>query len=579
MKKYLEILTIIAIVLFSFSCDIFKSDDSSEPTNMNDLVVPDGFNYHTSQNVDVEISVFSNNEEPVPGISFRIYNKHPESLEDYFVKGATNANGILSAKVTVASYVDSLTILGMMSTITLPIINGEITYQFNGNNTFGKPFGNSTSRTRDDFLYFSWLSYNNLGVPSPMTTETISAELLARVNNALPERQNLLETHPEYFYPQYNHEIKLLEDVQIDLTFVLEGAGYKNAIGVFTYADEGSLPVDPEDLTRYIVYPNFSSPSQGGMLAGDVVNIGDNYVANTYLGTFLVANGWVNGSQVNGSRQTFYSVDNYNSESTPQYRQHQILLYDGFEDKIILGYEDLYRPYGDNDFNDAVLFVDCTPTTSIEKDSIYHLTPVIDTDGDGVPDDEDDYPEDPARAFDSFYPDENVYGTLAFEDLWPSKGDYDFNDIIIDFNVLQVTNADNELVDIKPEIKLRAIGAGYHNGFGIQFPFSVANFDSFSAQGNESIVRETDCDSAVVILFNDAFDLMSDPAGGTWVNTVESEPYIEPVTLNFSYTLLDPIPTANLTYLPPYNPFIIANGNRNKEVHLTDYPPTSKMSD
>jgi LruC domain-containing protein len=28
---------------------------------------------------------------------------------------------------------------------------------------------------------------------------------------------------------------------------------------------------------------------------------------------------------------------------------------------------------------------------------------------------------------------------------------------------------------------------------------------------------------------------------------------------------------------PPYNPFIIVNGNRNREIHLPDNPPTDKV--
>jgi LruC domain-containing protein len=27
------------------------------------------------------------------------------------------------------------------------------------------------------------------------------------------------------------------------------------------------------------------------------------------------------------------------------------------------------------------------------------------------------------------------YGTLAFEDLWPSTGDYDFNDQVVDYDL------------------------------------------------------------------------------------------------------------------------------------------------
>ncbi len=57
-----------------------------------------------------------------------------------------------------------------------------------------------------------------------------------------------------------------------------------------------------------------------------------------------------------------------------------------------------------------------------------------DTDGDGVDDENDAYPTDPDRSTDQYLPSENTYGTMAFEDLWPSEGDYDFNDMVVNYN-------------------------------------------------------------------------------------------------------------------------------------------------
>src|SRR5690606_13790273 len=70
---------------------------------------------------------------------------------------------------------------------------------------------------------------------------------------------------------------------------------------------------------------------------------------------------------------------------------------------------------------------------------------VIDADNDGVEDSQDEFPSDPTRAFTSSYP---TAGTqkLAFEDLWPNQGDFDFNDMVIDSKVDYTLNADNELV-------------------------------------------------------------------------------------------------------------------------------------
>ncbi len=76
-----------------------------------------------------------------------------------------------------------------------------------------------------------------------------------------------------------------------------------------------------------------------------------------------------------------------------------------------------------------------------------YLPPVADVDGDGIPDDQDDYPNDPLRAFDNYFPAAG-FGSLAFEDLWPGKGDYDFNDVVVDYRFQTVTNALNQVVEI-----------------------------------------------------------------------------------------------------------------------------------
>ena len=58
-------------------------------------------------------------------------------------------------------------------------------------------------------------------------------------------------------------------------------------------------------------------------------------------------------------------------------------------------------------------------------------TGITDTDNDGVADEDDDYPSDPYRAYNNYYPAQGVYGTVAFEDNWPNKADYDFNDLVV----------------------------------------------------------------------------------------------------------------------------------------------------
>jgi len=93
---------------------------------------------------------------------------------------------------------------------------------------------------------------------------------------------------------------------------------------------------------------------------------------------------------------------------------------------------------------------------------------VVDRDLDGIPDVTDLYPLDPERASKSFFPAETVWGTVAFEDLWPSKGDYDFNDLVLDYTGYYVLNAQNDVKDFIVDFQVRAVGASLNNGYGFQ---------------------------------------------------------------------------------------------------------------
>jgi len=207
-------------------------------------------------------------------------------------------------------------------------------------------------------------------------------------------------------------------------------------------------------------------------------------------------------------------------------------------------------------------------------------TPTIaDADNDGVADSTDAYPNDPNRAADSYYPSANQTATLAFEDLWPDQGDYDFNDLVLDYRYTLVVNANNEVVDIKGKYVVKAIGGSFKNGFGIQFDFAPSVVTSVSGnrldQGYANISSngtESGQSKATIIVFENAFDVLPNPGSPT-VNTNPSDPYQTPDTISVTINLGSPQALANLGSFP-FNPFIIINQERGKEVHLVDAPAT-----
>ena len=144
-----------------------------------------------------------------------------------------------------------------------------------------------------------------------------------------------------------------------------------------------------------------------------------------------------------------------------------------------------------------------------------------DSDGDGVPNSYDDYPNDASRAYNNMFPSSGS-GSLAFEDLWPNQGDYDFNDLVVNYTFNTFTNAQN-----KPTI----------------------------------IVTDND------------FKAFNSPGG--MINTIPGNPYINPDTIRITIMVSPNTYTLTDLDIGSFNPFIILNEERGKEVHLPDNTPTA----
>jgi LruC domain-containing protein len=205
-----------------------------------------------------------------------------------------------------------------------------------------------------------------------------------------------------------------------------------------------------------------------------------------------------------------------------------------------------------------------------------------DRDGDGVPNDSDQYPDNAEWAFNSWYPGKNAYGTLAFEDLWPNKGDYDFNDLVIDYKFNYVKNAQNEIVALNVKYLLRAIGGSKSNGFGFQLGLSPSSIVSVTSDLNlmnsgldiDNKGLEIGQDLATIIVFADGFDHLKHPGGADGINTNVNNSYVEPTEISIQI-IFDQGYTMGEIAFAPGNPFIFRTENREREIHLPGSKPTN----
>ena len=226
-------------------------------------------------------------------------------------------------------------------------------------------------------------------------------------------------------------------------------------------------------------------------------------------------------------------------------------------DTVTGGWQYIYGPNSTSGVNFGRTINDLTTYTVMEE------VQIPDTDGDGIPDNDDEYPEDADKAFEQFTPSKYGWGTVAFEDLWPYLGDYDFNDTAINYRFVAVLNSDNLAVQLDIHFEITSDGAGLPNAFGIELE-SIAPSLIESVTGNvltEGFINvapngvEENQDRAVIILFDNNETMLNVPTT---------------VTVEFS----TPITTQQLG-IAPFNPFLIVNKERGREIHLPNRFRTS----
>jgi LruC domain-containing protein len=447
-----------------------------------------------------------------------------------------------------------------------------------------------TINTHKGPIALTWLNdvssgYSQYGEPSDVVNvnEQLPAQLLTNIYSMLPEARRV---NPSFVDGSLKSNIVMDDDFDglatVSVTFLNEGAGYRNSLGYFLY-DPNNPPTDFTEIASHnIIFPNASKRPEGRMDQGDSVDLGITLTGGQALGFFVVPNGWGwNGSGGNvtnsGSwNQPFYSLPSLNPEpSGSQY--HNVIFYDSNQDFLVVGFDDQHRFSGDNDFNDLLFAVDVTPidaVAGINSDgsvdaSSYNV--VVQTENTEV-------------TSTSYYPSRSGYATLMYEDNWPRMGDYDFNDLVVKYRYQLTLNNVNALKTLRMSYQIQAIGAAFHNGFALHLPGVEKNNVSsatltFAGQP-QSLQLEAEANEAVIVLTSDTWDLVSTQCSmyRTLADCNESIGQEYVLEVQFS----QPVPSSVIGN-PPYDPFIFASPGKHHgdftgrgwEVHLKNFGGTS----
>lgn len=146
----------------------------------------------------------------------------------------------------------------------------------------------------------------------------VPSSFLGIVSSVLSEGSNVDEP---FLNPAYQNDLTLTGNAEVRVTFIDEGAGYRNAVGYYTFTQDTFVGLTKADvdtdgsgrvsIQEFLavpgveigwVFPNASElDSRGGILVpGDsyILRDGRIFPTGTKIGFFLIARGWLGNGQL-----------------------------------------------------------------------------------------------------------------------------------------------------------------------------------------------------------------------------------------------------------------------------------------
>jgi len=537
--NHLLIMLILSIAVSIIGCKKTTHPVDTDKT-MDDIVVPEGFTYELSAERSLTIIMPASLEFENLRSRFDVYTADPLEGGKLVTSGSFDENGEFYGNLKLPTTLTQIFVKTIAGSVVV-----NLSYASTNNREegviidFGEDYGYNDPDTLDDVFKTSHIS--NI-VSSIKQVKSVESNLISNGDFAI-------------------NDFGIIDDY--DDTHPVDGKWYKikDHDKVMEWYDDSGNKVVRSPFADKKYYGGVSqmtnaSPGDVITLSADIKRLGDDENVDSYL--YLIAR------KANG-----HKIHSYNLK----YKKPT----DQWVNKTLV----VTMP-NNTAFVQVYLYVkDKKKDYSVCFDNVVVTGPVTDSDGDGVDDDLDDYPNDASRAFDVYYPNDTDWGTLVYEDLWPGTGDYDFNDLVLDYQFKSVLNSQNGLVEFFTNYSVRALGASLHNGFAIQLggdPSNVAsvsgnnivhNYLNINTNGTEVGQSET-----VIFLFDDSFDVIG-YSGSAFINTEANVPYIDPDTSVVHVIYQTPL-TASVTGSAPYNPFIVTDipAQRGVEVHLPGQPPS-----
>lgn len=412
-------------------------------------------NFSTIQKVQVEID-YSNSESRVP---FSIYDGNPliEGENTTILKenvqaldGAwTDEQGKFTATVELPAYVSNVYIVSTSpfarQAIPGKIVNGVLKVSDTDEQlTTRAPYRESTRFDRNRFNNLGWntnlgsfddrsgvIDYAYKGNDPKLTlSKSEMNELRTTVSKVL----NTLGSCPEEYRTQADLYVEE-DETAVVLTALRGWTCWNSSLGYYYYRYD-QAPASLKDVKVYAVFPNTQmiwnngslQASPQGIKEGTAVQLkyfddpeypkGKNFPKGYYIGFILACNAW--NTYFTGFN-SYTLTEGFYASSTK-----------GFSTKVNSGIDVRTAMFKDKNSNIAIAFEDFMDDQNF-TDVVFSLkaNPEITN----VPPVDEDLNTTIEKT-----------GVYAFEDEWPKAGDYDMNDVLVQYTYQKVFNIFNEIL-------------------------------------------------------------------------------------------------------------------------------------
>lgn len=518
------------------------------------------FDYATRKSVKVKVDYSGAN---CSDVSFKIYAENPFEVVDGQVVlkegliaidgGSTDEDGFYAGTGTIPTGVENVYIyspdFGAPTLYKASVVGNAIRAQIDFDNAIDlsglvtdvetKGVATRAKGALTEHILGLW---DGKGFPDYLDGQmTIDPVMKKYVKWALPEYGDARQTG----LISDDVDITLYEDAaNVWISYFGGTTAAQSGFAYYCYR-VGDSPAQIKEAARHacLIFPNAHGNALGGYSGvrvklryitpeGELQPEGTVFPKDTRIGFALFNDSW----KPWGNRKTYYSTKLLNADG----RSHTAMftIKDENDGSVnVISMED----WTDNDYNDVAFVITSDPADAI----ILPPAP------------------DPGEVTNTL----TYQGLLAFEDNWPDGGDYDMNDVVVNYVSNVTYNGHNQVTKIVDRFTLSWTGANYSNGFAYQVPYDLAKATVQFLNDNGSKVSGN-----VITLTNDVKGTLGVPGvpAGQMPESVVGASYTAVITFDEPSINKDEI-------VPPYNPYIKVGGS-NQEVHLINHPTTAEAT-